>query len=140
MALAPDPIKITGLKAFQGALKTMEDGLQKELRVALNTGAEIVADDARRRVPSVSGRARASVKAQSGQREAKIIGGSAKARYYGWLDFGGKVGPNKSTVRPFVQGGRYILPAFARNRAAVLGAIEEAIRDLAARNGIDLHG
>lgn len=133
--------KVEGLREFQAALRAVEDGLQKELRGALNSAAEVVATEARRKVPRRSGRAAASVKAQSSQREAKVIGGSKKAAYYPWLDFGGRIGRDRATRRPYVQGGRYLFPAFASTRNEVLTALGEAIEDLVRRSGLEIeHG
>lgn len=133
-----DPIKVDGLIELQRALKATEDGLQKGLRTALNQAAEIVADDARVKVPRRSGRAAASVKAQSSQREAKIIGGSKKVPYYGWLEFGGKVGQKHATRRPYIQGGRYMYPAYARNRDRMLDLVAAELVAVAAAAGLEM--
>lgn len=138
MGFAPDPIRVDGLKQLQAGLKAVEDGAQKELRVALNRAAEIVASTARAGVPVRSGRAAATVKAQSGQREAKVVGGSAKARYYGWLDFGGRVGREKSVRRPFRPEGRYLYPAWSRHRVEVLNVVAAELAALAASHGLEM--
>lgn len=137
-ARAVEPWKITGLKEFQAGLKEFEDGLQKELRVVFNAAAETVAVAARRKVPTSTGRAAASVKAQSGQREAKIIGGSAKVPYFGFLDYGGKVGIGRSVSRPFRPAGRYVYPAFAAHRDQFGRDVAAGLVDLARRAGLDM--
>lgn len=139
MSFSSDPLKVEGLVEFQRALRTVEDGLQKELRVALNKAADIVVEAARPKIPRRSGRAAASVKAQSSQRAAKIIGGSKKVPYYGFIEFGGRVGRDKSVSRPFVKSGRYILPAFAQHRQEVLDQVADGIRELAGRAGLEVH-
>lgn len=131
-----DPIKVTGLRELQASLKAVEDGLQKQLRVVLNDAAELVAADARRKVPQRTGRAAQSLKAQSGQREAKIVGGSKKVPYYGFLDFGGRVGKNKSVTRPFRRSGRYIYPAYASNRDDVARKIADGLGELIRQAGL----
>lgn len=128
MPLVPnDAIKIAGLKELQGALKRIDGESQKMLRVVFNDAVEIVAADARRGVPTKSGRARASVKAQSGQREARVVGGGKKVPYYPWLDFGGRVGRDKSIRRSFQPDGRYLYPAYRRNRPEVFEAMQAGI-------------
>lgn len=129
---------MTGLKEFQRALKQMDGESQKQLRAVLNTAAETVARGASRRVPRRTGRAAASLRAQSSQREARAVGGSRKAPYYGWLDFGGRIGRDKSQRRPFVVGGRYLYPAFAANRDPIYRALQTGLADLAARAGLEV--
>lgn len=131
-----DPIKIAGLREFQRALKQMDGESQKQLRVVLNTAADTVAAGAARRVPVLSGRARASLRAMSSQREARVMGGSKKVPYYGWLDFGGRIGRDKSQRRPFVDGGRYMYPTFAANRDPIYKALADGLADLARNAGL----
>jgi HK97 gp10 family phage protein len=130
-------VKVKGLRDLQAALKATEDGLQKELRVALNRAADLVASGAARRVPVRTGRARASLRAQSSQREAKVMGGSKKAAYYGWLEFGGRIGRDKATRRPFVKGGRYLWPAYAAQRDQVAKVIAAELDALMERTGLN---
>lgn len=139
---AVDPIKVTGLREFQRALKQMDGESQKQLRVVLNQSAETVARGAARRVPTLTGRARASLRAMSSQREARVMGGSKKVSYYGWLDFGGRIGRDKSQRRPFVQAGRYMYPTFAANRDSIYRALQAGLADLARNAGLEVtdHG
>jgi hypothetical protein len=138
MSFGPKPIAVEGMKDLQRALKDLDGESQKEIRVALNEVAATVAQGASRRVPVRSGRARGSLKAMSSQRETRISAGGRKAPYYGWLDFGGRIGRDKATVRPFVPAGRYIWPAVAANRDGIAKAIEEALTDLARRKGFEV--
>lgn len=134
----PEPIKISGLREFQRALKQMDGESQKKLRVVLNEAATTVAEGAARRVPVRTGRARASLRAMSSQREARVMGGSKKAPYYGWLDFGGRTGRDKSQRRPFVQGGRYMYPTFASNRDSIYKALQKSLAELARTAGLEV--
>lgn len=129
-------IAVEGMKDLQAALKAMDGESQKEIRVALNRVAETVVAGAARRVPVRSGRARASLKAASSQRETRVGAGGRKAPYYGWLDFGGRIGRDKSQRRPFVAGGRYIWPAVAANREALARAVDEQLKSLARSKGL----
>jgi hypothetical protein len=133
-----DPIHVVGLRDFQAALKAMDGESQKQLRVVLNRAAEMVADDARRKVPTRTGAARKSVRVQSSQREAKVVAGSKKVAYYGWLDFGGKVGRSNSNVRRWVPRGRYLYPAYDANRDEILKALGDGLADLARDAGLDV--
>jgi hypothetical protein len=129
-----EPIRITGLRELQASLKAMDGEAQKELRVALNEAAEIVVKGARQRMPSRSGKARASVKVASGQREAKVKFGSAKTPYTPWLDFGGRVGRNKSISRPVLRHGRYVYVAYDAQRHNIQRLLEKRLSDLIDRH------
>lgn len=131
-----DPIKVAGLREFQKALKQMDGESQKKLRVVLNESATTVARGAARRVPRQTGRAAASLRASSSQREARVMGGSSKVPWYPWLDFGGRVGRNKSVSRPFVTGGRYMYPTFSANRDSIYKALQKSLADLAREAGL----
>lgn len=131
------PIKITGLRDLQAALKELDGESQKLLRTTLNEVAEGVAAGARRRVPVKTGKARASVKAASSQREARVKGGGAKASYYPWLEFGGKVGRKHSVRRPYVAGGRYIYATYAANRDGIMKGLDTAVGRLIDQTGLD---
>lgn len=135
---AVEPIKINGLKEFQRALKQMDGETQKQLRVVLNSAADTVAQGAARRVPRRTGKAAASLRALSSQREARVMGGSKKVPYYGWLDFGGRIGRNKSQRRPFVKAGRYMYPTFAANRDPIYKALHNGLADLARNAGLEV--
>lgn len=123
----PDIIKVEGLVEFQRKLKAMDGQSQRELRVLFNEVAEYVAVGARVRTPvGKTGRARASIRALSQQQRAVVAGGSAKAPYFGFLDYGnvvhggrGAVGPGDSQRRTFMPRGRILYQAFDARRAVV---------------------
>lgn len=135
----PAPITIRGLRDFQAALREMDGQSQKKLRVALNAAADLVAERARRGVPRRTGAAKGSVKAQSQQRVARVVGGSRKAPYYGWLDFGGEGRrPGRPAPRPFRKEGRYIYPAFSAEFDAVMAELEAQLVGLARDAGLEV--
>lgn len=135
---AIDPVKIRGLRELQKALRDLDGESQKRLRAVLNDVAETIAAGARRRVPTRTGAAKASVKVASGQREAKVKEGSAKAPYAPFLDYGGRVGRNRSVNRPFVPGGRYLYPTYHANKAGIAPALEKALNALVEDAGLDV--
>lgn len=138
MAQIIDPIKVDGLRDFQRALRTMEEGAQKQLRVTLNVVADVIRVPAQRLTPTRTGAARTSIRLASGQREVSIKAGGRKAPYFGWLDYGGRIGPAKSVRRPFIPEGRILYPAFKRNREAVLDTLGQGLADLARHAGLDV--
>lgn len=134
-----EPVRIEGLRDLQAAMRRASEGSQKQLRVVFNEAAETVVGGARRRVPrGPSGAARASLKPMSGQREAKTVGGGRKAPYYPWLDFGGRVGRDRSVSRRFIEGGRYLYPSWSANRRSVLDALAEGVARAARDAGLEV--
>ena len=133
-----EAIRIEGLKEFRAGLKRLDKDLPKGIRLALNSVVDIVVDDARPRIPRRTGRAAASLKAQSTQSIARIKAGGSKAPYFPWLDFGGRTGPGKSVVRPFFKKGRYVWLSFADKRTEVTHALEGALSDVARGAGLDV--
>ena len=133
-----DAIRIQGLNEFVRSLKQLDSDLPKALRVAFNAAGQTIITEARSKVPSRSGRARASVRAQSTQKAFRITGGSKKVPYYPWLDFGGRVGRNRSISRPFLKDGRYIYAAYFRHRDELAGDLEAALIDVSRTAGLEV--
>lgn len=152
MNAGEDPIRIVGLVEFQRALKALDGESQKRLKVVLDDAARTVAQGASRRVPRRTGRAAASLRAQSSQREAKVVGGSKKVPYYGWLDFGGTVGRGRvsshvakkkavvagKTHRAWIGSGRYMYPAYAANRDSINKALQNSLTQLVRDVGLEV--
>ena len=133
-----DAIAIAGLAEFTRNLKKLDTDLPKALRVAFNGCANIVVDDAKPKVPSKSGKAKASIKARSTASASRIVGGSNKVPYYPWLDFGGKVGKGRSIGRPFIKHGRYIYNAYFDNRPRYVELLEQSLLDVIRQAGIEV--
>lgn len=134
---AVEPIKIQGLRELQAQLRAFDGESQKRLSVVLNEVGEIVRADAARRVPSRSGRAKASLRTRSSQREAIVMGGSKKVPYYGWLEFGGRIGRDKSQRRTYVADGRYLYPTIAMNRPDIARRLEAGLAEAARAAGLE---
>lgn len=129
-----DLIEIKGLAEFQRSLREVNPILAKKLEDELTAIAEKVAVDARKRVPSNSGRARSSLVAGSGPEGPLVVGGGERAPYYGWLDFGRRLPRYGGSRRdgPWLRtgkgptDGRYIFPAVEANRDEILTAASDA--------------
>lgn len=134
--MAIEPIRVTGLKEFSRDLKKIDADLPKALRVALNGSAEIIVDEARGDVPRLTGKASASVKARSTKAAVRITGGGNRAPWYPWLDFGGRVGRNRSVRRAFLADGRYIYAAYHNRQPEFAEILEAALLDIVASAGI----
>lgn len=130
-------IKIKGLREFQRGLKATDRDLPKALRLAFNESADIVVSDARPRVPSRSGRASGSIRARSTQTKARVTAGGARAPYYPWLDFGGRVGRRNSVHRPYVgKNGRYLYVSFFANRDKFEESLSDGLVKVATAAGL----
>jgi hypothetical protein len=135
----PDKITISGLKEFQASLRAMDADLPKQLRLVLNEAAGVVIDYARPRIPSKTGKARASLKARSSQREARVAIGGNRAAYVPWLDFGGEgKRPGRPPARPFIRSGRYVYKALEVKRADITDIMTAGLTELATTSGLDV--
>lgn len=134
-----DGIVITGLREFKAGLRRMDSALPRRVRQAANRAAQIVVDAARPRVPTGParrGHARDSIRVASTASAVRVRGGGARFPYYGWLEFGGRVGRNRSVRRERVSSGRYIRPAYVENADRVRDEMAEGLRDLADSAGV----
>lgn len=133
-------IKITGLKEFNKSLKALDAELPKAVRVAMNKAAQLVVDEAKPHVPSRSGKAARSIRGQSTRTAVRVTAGGAKAPYYPWLDFGGRVGRRKQTQRAFSTDGRYLYPAYfkLRDSGEFVDIMSAALADVARSAGLEV--
>jgi hypothetical protein len=133
-----EAIKVSGLREFQRNLKKLDAELPKALRLAFNGAAQVVVEDARPKVPTLTGKAASTVKARSTQTASRVVGGGNKAPYYPWLDFGGKVGRRRSVTRPFLNSGRYIYDAYFDNRARYSELLLQGLLDVATAANLEV--
>lgn len=132
-------IEVEGLREFRAGLRQVHRGLPRAVRRVANQAAEIVVQDARPRVPlgpPTRGHALQSIRAASTQSAGRVKGGGARFPYYPWLDFGGRVGRDRSVYRTVIRSGRYIYPAFVANREEITEEMEDGLRRLADSAGI----
>jgi hypothetical protein len=133
MSGAPATIKIEGVREFQRALKDVDAGLPKMLRLVFNEAGGIIVDYAQAHIEVKSGRAKASIKARSSQRTGQVSIGGNRAPYVPWLDFGGegrvrgRPGP-----RPFIKEGRYVYRGLRLHSDDITAVMTKGLADLAA--------
>ncbi len=133
-------IEFEGMRELRRSLKGISKDAQKQLRLLQNEAAMIIIRDAKPKVPigpGVGGHAADSLKAASTQSATKISAGGNKFPYYPWLDFGGKVGKNRSVSRPFLTEGRYIWSSYSDKRKEVLAELERGLDALIKSTGLD---
>jgi hypothetical protein len=133
-----EPIKIEGLKEFSRALRKIDNELPKALRLAHNEAGQLIVDYAKAKVPRKTGRAAGTIKAKSTRTETRVQGGSKRVPYYGWLEFGGRVGRRHSVQRPYIKQGRYIYPALGANYDEFTQLLTEKLIDVARQAGVDV--
>ena len=134
-------IRVTGLADLRRDLRRAGDMENlRELREGLRDAADVVAQEARTRVPVRSGAARDSIRATAGGNTAYVKGGKARVPHYSWLDFGSRT-PNRGNPRSVgpwsgtgagPTGGRFIYPAIDAKEREVTAAVATAL-DIATR-------
>ncbi|HEY9418033.1 MAG TPA: HK97 gp10 family phage protein [Pseudonocardia sp.] len=132
-------IQVTGLRDFQRQLRAMDAGLPRQLRLVLNEATGVVIDYAQPRIPRRTGRAAASLKARSSQREARIAVGGRRAPYYPWLDFGGEGRiKGRPANRPFLKSGRYVYKGLEVKRTQVTDIMAAGLAQLGRDAGLEV--
>ena len=137
----PEPIKIEGLREFRRNLRNLDSNLPKGLRLAGNAAAKIVVDTAKPRVPvgpGQGGHASSSIKVASTATAARVSAGGKRYPYFPWLDFGGRVGPKKKSLRPFLKKGRYIWSAYDDERDQIEQTLLTELTDIARSAGMEV--
>lgn len=107
------------------------------MRVAFNEAAKHVVSRATPQVPRRSGRLAASMRPMSTQRTGRVAYGTVnQTPHAGFIEFGGRVGRNKSVARPFIRQGRYLFPAAEAEREPVIRTLERELDQLIRRAGL----
>lgn len=136
-----EPIQIRGMSEFVRNLKKIDGDLPKAVRLAANESANVVVRYAKPKVPrgtGPGGRAASTVRAKSTRTAARVSGGSKKHPHYPWLDFGGRVGRNRSVRRPFIKEGRYIWATYSERYEEVWRTLHGALIDVARQSGVEV--
>lgn len=121
-------IKVEGLAALNRSLRKLDTDAPKQLRLALNEPAEMLADATRPKIPVVSGAARRSLVARSTRTSARVGLGGKNARYTPWLDFGGQGRiKGRPAPRPFIKEGRYLFPTLAQIRPQIEKSLNDSL-------------
>lgn len=130
-------VSVEGLAELNRSLRRLDNEAPKALRVALNSSADELVRKIKDQIPTRKGKARGSIKTASTRTEVRIRFGGPRAPYYPWLDFGGRTGRKKKTVRPFYREGRYIYPTIRRERGAFQASLQTALSNLLHDVGLD---
>jgi phage gpG-like protein len=112
-------VEVIGLREFVRKIRGANPALAIEMRLGFKRIADVVANTARPAVPELTGTLRRSLRPKSSQKSAEVAMGGNRVPYAGFIEFGGSVGRDKSVTRPFVRQGRYLRPAYERQRSFV---------------------
>ncbi len=130
-------IEVGGLAALSRGLKAVDSGAPKELRLALNSAAQMLVDHTRPKIPVVTGAARRSLVARSTRTSARVAVGGKKAPYVPYLDFGGQgKKPGRPPARPFIREGRYVYPTLREIRPRIEAQLQESISEVIRNAGL----
>lgn len=101
-------VRARGLDGFQHDLEVAEDHLVDGVRTLMSELAHDSAEDAR-------DRARGGKKSGTSMNSIRALGPVVRAGddvpWYGFADFGGRVGRKRSISRRYIKGGRWLFPA-----------------------------
>lgn len=133
-----EQIRIEGLAQISRALRKIDAEAPKQLRIAFNEAANLLVARARPKIPSRTGRARASLKARSTRTSARVVIGGNKAPHTPWLDFGGEgKRPGRPAHRQFIPEGRYVYPTLADIRPEIAELLEAGLSAVISGVGLD---
>ncbi len=131
-------VAVDGIDRVRRSLRELSPAAARGLRVGLNEVSDYLIGKITPKIPSRSGKARRSVKKRSTQAAVRIAVGGRAAPYYPWLDWGGKVGPNNSVVRPYLGDGRYVYPTLAQERDAIERRVQDVLDRIARDAGLEV--
>ena len=129
--------EVKGLREFNQSLAKFRDDLPKAVQEISLNAVTITVTDAVPTIPRVSGRAASSVQGFVTNEGASVTGGQ-NVDYYRWLELGGASGRNLANTRPIVKDGRYLNPAYERNKARISADSERMLIEAARRAGLEV--
>lgn len=130
-------VEVGGLAQLNKGLRALDSAAPKELRLALNSAAQLLVDAARPKIPVVTGAARRSMVARSTRTSARVAVGGKKAPYFPWLDFGGQgriIG--RPAERQFFGEGRYVYPTLRQIRPRIERQLQESLSAVVRNAGL----
>lgn len=130
-------ISVGGLSQLSRGLRAIDAGAPKELRIALNSAAQLLVDEVKPTIPKVTGAAARSLVARSTRTSARVACGGKKAPWFPWLDFGGQGRvAGRPPARDFIREGRYVYPGLRRIRPRIEAQLQDSISAVIAGAGM----
>ena len=121
-------ISVGNLAALNKGLRGIDAAAPKELRLALNSGAQLLVDVTKPKIPQDTGAAARSLVAKSTRTSARVAVGGTKAPYFPWLDFGGQGRiAGRPAPRQFLGEGRYVYPTLREIRPRIERQLQDSL-------------
>ena len=136
-------VRVRGGAKLLAELGVFGRSLPRVVKEAAKEAAKPVARDTKARMPSgpaKGGHVRSSVRVGVSRKGVALRAGGGRYPYYMWLEWGGRVGRNKSVHRARSQAGRYLYPSLVANRAGIERAMNRNIVAAARRSGLNVRG
>lgn len=131
-------VEVGGLAQLNRALRAVDKDAPKELRLSLNSAADVLIAHARPKIAVVSGAARRSLVAQSTRTSARVSAGGKRAPHYPWWSFGGEGRvKGRPAKRPFIREGRDIYPTLREVRPLIESDLQDSLTALVRKSGLD---
>jgi len=132
-------IEVQGLAQINRGLRAIDKDAPKQLRLALNSAADLLVKHVRPKIPEETGAARRSVVARSTRTSARVAVGGKKAPYFPYLDFGGQGRiKGRPPKREFIREGRYVYPTLREIRPQLEQQLQVAISAVVRDAGLDM--
>lgn len=134
-------IRVEGDQALAARLKAANRAAPEAVKKIGLDIADMIAAFARRKVPIGPGRnghVKSTIEGKVRRGLPVVDGGGPGWPYYGWLEFGGHVGINRSVAREKRVEGRYIYPTVRERHAQIDDLMNEGLADLMRRHGIEV--
>lgn len=123
-------IRVRGLAEFRRSVRRISPELDKALTKELKAAGKVVSDSARSGAPigpAANGHIKSSIRPFAKRKAAGVRMGGARYPYVFWLEYGGRVGRNKSVHRGRSKSGHIVGAAYRRNRVRVFRGIASAL-------------
>lgn len=131
-------IEVGGLADLNRGLRAIDKDAPKQLRLALNSAANLLVDRTRPTIPQDTGAARRSLVARSTRTSARVAIGGKRAAYVPWLDYGGEGRRRgRPPARTFIKTGRYLYPTLGKIRPLIEQELQDAISAVVRKAGLE---
>lgn len=132
--MAGTTIRVWGVREWRARLERLDSELGDVARDVAKESAQNVGRRARALTPIGPGPRH--VRSTINVRDAVVRGGDRAHPYFGWLDFGGRVGINRSVSRPYMRSGRIMFVAYRAERPFVQIRMNRALRAAIRKAGL----
>lgn len=132
-------IRVEGDQELAARLKRANRAVPDQVRKIGLDIADMIAAFAKRKIPlgpARNGHVKSSLEGKIRRGLPVVDGGGPGWPYFGWLEFGGRVGIHRSVFREKHPDGRYIVPTVVERRAEIERQMEDGLEELMRRYGI----